>query len=514
VKLGARSLAEHPPAWAAPSIKKLRAQWDLPIKVLQFGEGNFLRAFVDWMLQRMNDRGLFGGRAVLVQPIAEGMSDAINAQDGLYTVLLRGIEGGEVAESREIVGSVSRCVNPYAQFDEYLAYASSPDLRFVVSNTTEAGIRVDPADRADARPAPSFPGKLTQLLYARFRYFGADPNKGLVLLPCELVERNGDKLQRAVLQTAESFAYPPEFMRWVRESCVFTNTLVDRIVTGYPKEEAALLGDALGYDDALLVAGEVFHSWVIEAPDWVQKEIPLREAGLDVTFTDDMNPYRERKVRILNGAHTMTVLAAYLAGKETVREVMDDPAFFAYVERGLRDEIVPTLALPRADVLSFASAVLERFKNPFIKHYLLDIALNSVSKYKARILGTLFDFVKNEGRFPQRLTFALAALASFYRGREIRDGALIGVRNGVEYRIKDDPVVLAFFQEAWSGAPAEGRCSPAFCRDLAVRLLGRTDFWDRDLNVALPGFGARVADFIHLIDQVGVRGAMERLGAS
>lgn len=481
----------------------------LPERVIQFGEGNFLRAFVDWMIERMNARGVFGGRVVLVQPIATGMTKAINAQQGLYTVVLRGIEHGKVCETREIVTSVSRCVDPYTEYEAFLACAANPDLRFVVSNTTEAGICTDPADRVESRPAPSFPGKLTQLLYARFRHFAGDPRRGLVMLPCELIENNGQNLERAVRLTAERWKLPVEFMHFLTDACVFTNTLVDRIVTGYPKDEAAALAEHLGYEDPLLVAGELFHAWVIESPRSLAEELPLREAGLNVVFTHDITPYRERKVRILNGAHTMTALAAFLAGKETVRDCMQDPLFSSFVERGIHDEILPTLKLPRPELLEFAEAVVERFDNPFIRHNLIGIALNSVSKYRARILGTVIDYVREQGKLPQRMTFALAALIVFYRGQGIVDGALVGERNGVPYRILDDASVLEFFRDAWAGGAT---LDLEFCSELVRRVLGRTDFWGEDLNVTLPGLGARVAEHVHAICTAGVRPALEHLG--
>ena len=496
-------------AWLR-SQGRLPASSALPETVLQFGEGNFLRAFADWMLERMNAQGLFGGRAVLVQPIAQGMSRAINDQDGLYTVILRGIDAGEKKDTREIVGSVSRCIDPYTEFDAFLHAATNPDLRFVISNTTEAGIRIDPEDRLDARPAVSFPGKLTQLLYARFQHFGGAPERGLVMLPCELIEKNGFALERAVRETAEAWGLGAEFGAWLSSACTFTNTLVDRIVTGYPKDELDVLTEELGYQDSLLVAGEVFHSWVIESPRPLERELPLTQAGLSVVWTHDITPYRERKVRVLNGAHTMLVLAAYLAGKDTVRDCMQDPALRRHVERGIHDEILPTLSLPKDELVSFANSVVERFDNPYIRHYLLSIALNSVSKYKARILGTVFDYTRLHGEPPPRLTFGLAALIAFYRGREIQDGALLGTRDGQVYRIQDDRTVLEFFKEAW--ADADVPPSREFCSTLVERLLARGDFWGQDLREALPGFQQAVAAQLHAICTDGAPAALERLG--
>lgn len=482
----------------------------MPERVLQFGEGNFLRAFVDWMIHRMNEQGLFAGRAVLVQPIAKGMADALNAQQGLYTVILRGIEGDTPRESCELVESVSRCIDPYADYEAFIACAKNPDLRFVVSNTTEAGIRTDPADRLDERPAASFPAKLTQLLYARFCYFDGDPARGLVMLPCELIEKNGVELERAVRETARRFDLPSAFGRFLSEACVFTSTLVDRIVTGYPKTEAAELAERLGYDDSLLVVGETFHSWVIERHRPIETELPLREAGLDVVFTDDVTPYRERKVRILNGAHTMTALAAHLAGKRTVRNCLDDPLFAAFVERGIFDEIVPTLKLPRAEVETFARAVVERFRNPFLHHALLDIALNSVSKYKARILGTMKDYQRENRRLPPRLVFALAALIVFYRGKDVKEGVLIGECNGAPYPIRDDAAVLGVFREAWAG---ENTATSTFYTDLTRRVLGRRDFWGEDLCITVPGLAEAVASHVHAIRTEGVTRALSQIMA-
>lgn len=483
---------------------------ELPERVLQFGEGNFLRGFVDWMLERMNRKGLFQGRAVLVQPIAQGLAERVNAQDGLYTVLLRGVEAKAMSESCELITSVSRCVDPHVDFEAFLALGRQAELRFVVSNTTEAGIRTDAGDRLEARPSPSFPGKLTQLLYARYQHFAGDAARGLVLLPCELIERNGDALQRTVLELAERWALPTEFVAWVRQSCVFTNTLVDRIITGYPKDEASELEQRFGYRDALIVAGEVFHCWVIESPHPLENELPLAATGLGVVWTNDMTPYRERKVRILNGAHTTVALAAFLSGKNTVRECMEDPLFRGYLEGAIRHEIVPTLSLPPDELSSFAASVLERFESPFIRHQLLSISLNSVSKYKARILSTVLDNQRRFGRPSPRLTFAFAALAAFYCGRELGNGALIGARDAGPYEIRDDLPVLEFFLTAWQHAEARA-CSLEACARLVDELLARRDFWGAQADELSPDFRTAAGHHLHAICTHGARRALEAL---
>lgn len=485
------------PAAASPGAAAL------PERVLQFGEGNFLRAFVDWMLQRMNDAGVFGGRAVVVQPIPAGAAAALGGQDGRYTVILRGLVDGRVEESRQIVSSVSRALDPYRDFDAFLACAAAPELRFVVSNTTEAGIRRDPADRPDARPAPSFPGKLTQLLHARFRAFAGDPAAGLVMLPCELVEDNGAALRRAVLETATAWGTGPAFARWIDEACVFASTLVDRIVTGYPAAEAPALEQALGYRDGLMVAGEIFHAWVIEAPATVERELPFAAAGLNVTFTPDLRPYRERKVRILNGAHTAMAAIGLLDGQPTVRACMEDPVIGAFVARLIDGEIVPALAprLPASELASFAAQVTERFRNPFIEHRLASIALNATSKYRARLLGTVRDLAVAGDRPPPRASFVLAALIALHAPAE--RGA------GVDAAATDEPAAVELYRNAW--LEAGPRPSLEACQTLAGRVLGAAALWGEDLRSSVPGWQESVAAFLHHIVTAGMRAALVRL---
>ena len=425
----------------------------LPERVLQFGEGVFLRAFFDPMVDRMNERGLFGGRVVVVQPIAEGLVDVLNAQGGSYTLILRGLQNGRVVNDRFRIGSIRRGIDPYRDFGTFLEAAHNPELRFIVSNTTEAGIAFRPGDRFDDAPPSSFPGKLTRFLYGR--YTAGLP--GFVLLPCELIDRNGDNLRRTVLETAANWRLPQAFRDWVTGANVFANTLVDRIVTGYPKDEAAALSAELGYEDRLLDTAEPFLFWAIEAPAEVERELPLREAGFDVVWTDGLKPYRDRKVHILNGAHTAMTMVALLAGKETVGECMADPAIRGWVEAAIDEEIIPTLTLPRVELEQFARAVLERFSNPFIRHQLMSIALNSVSKYKTRVLPTVERYVAMNGRPPARLSQSLGALIEVYRSGR--------------FPVKDDPAILKMFA----------------ARPDAGDVLARADWWGRDLR-ELPGF--------------------------
>lgn len=479
----------------------------LPERVVQFGEGVFLRGFVDWMIDQMNRAGMFNGRVVVVQPLPRGTVDQLNEQDGFYTLLLGGIRNGTVVNSRQLINSISRGINPYRDYDEFLRCARNPDLRLIVSNTTEAGIVFNPADRLAETPPVSFPGKLTALLYSRFRKFNGDVQKGLVLLPCELIDRNGDVLKKCVLLTAELWGLEAEFIDWVVKANCFTNTVVDRIVTGYPGDEAAAIFQELGYADALLDAGEMYHSWVIEGPEHLADEFPFHRAGLNVTWTRDVTPYRDRKVRILNGAHTMAAPAAFLAGKQTVRELVEDGVISEFLRRGIEEEIIPTLDSPRPELETFAADVRERFANPCIRHQLLSITPNSTSKFKVRALPSILEYVARKGSLPRRLTFSLAGLIAFYRGTEIRDGALIGSRDGSEYKILDDPAALEVFSSAWSAFDF----TPAGSESLVMNVLSRQAIWQTDLN-AVPGLKRAVAGHLYRIITRGPLEAMKHAG--
>lgn len=479
---------------------------ELPERVLQFGEGNFLRGFVDWMLDNMNEKGIFNGRAVVVQPIAQGLAEVLNNQDGLYTLYLRGIQNGRTVEEKRIVSSVSRGINPYSEFDEYLKCAENPDLRFIISNTTEAGIAYNPKDRLDDKPPASFPGKLTVLLYKRFKTFNGEPSKGFVIIPCELIERNGDNLKRIVLQLTTEWGLEKEFIDWLEKSNFFLNTLVDRIVTGYPRDEVQKLTDELGYKDNLINTAEIFHLWVIEGDKRFSEEIPFTQAGLNVIWTEDMTPYRTRKVRILNGAHTMTVLAAYLYGKDTVKECMDDQIIHTFMNKGIYEEIIPTLDLPLEELTDFAGAVSERFANPFIKHYLLSIALNSTSKFKTRVLPSILEYINIKGDIPKVLTFSLAALLAFYRGTELHENSLIGSRATNDYNICDDMSVLEMFSKLWKDFDGSKEGSER----LVSEVLSKTDIWGCDLN-NISSLKLKITEYLYKIVTSGMAEAINEV---
>ncbi len=475
-------------------------------RIAQFGEGNFLRAFVDWMVHKTNEAGAYDGSVVLIQPIARGLTDMINENKGLYTVILRGVENGKVVEDATVVESVSRCLDPYRDFKDFLALAESPDLRFVISNTTEAGIAYAAGDKPTDAPPASYPAKLAVFLHHRWQALKGAADKGLAMIPCELIDRNGDKLKETVFRWASEWGYEAAFIDWLKNSCDFLNSLVDRIVTGYPRDEAEAIWEKLGYRDDLLDTAEPFQLWVIEGNKKYADELPLAKAGCKVIWTDDMTPYRTRKVRILNGAHTSSVLGAYLGGVDTVREMVEDPVFSAFMKKVLNDEVMPILTLPKEEVKEFAAAVLERFANPFIKHRLLDISLNSVSKFKARVLPSLQEAAAAAGKATPALAFSLAALVAFYRGTKIVDGALQGDRAGSPYQIRDDLPVLEKFAALWSAFDG----SDAGAKKLMDAVLSDEAWWGEDLR-KIPGLseacGAGLADIL----KNGAKAAMARV---
>ena len=385
-----------------------------PERVIQFGEGGFLRGFADWMIQKMTDCGAFEGKVVVVQPIEQGMCDMLSAQDCKYTHIIRGSEGVEISQ----IDVISRCVKPYEDWESYMALADIPSMRFIISNTTESGIVFNAADTAENVPAVSFPAKLTLLLKRRFdKALG-----GFIILPCELIDRNGDNLKKCVLQYADLFGYGEDFKAWVESENVFTNTLVDRINTGYPKGEDL----NLGYEDNMVNTSEYFHLWVIETDYDIEKELPFSKADLNVIVTKDkLEMYRTRKVRILNGAHTSLVPYALLSGLDTVKSCMDDETMREHIRKCVFDEIIPTLDLPRDELVDYANNVLIRFSNPYIKHYLSSIALNSVSKFKVRVLPSITEYIKRFDKMPDTLIFAFAKLIEFYRTDMTNDDAEI-----------------------------------------------------------------------------------------
>lgn len=387
-----------------------------PERVIQFGEGGFLRGFVDWMLQKLNDNTDFNGSVVVVQPIAAGMCDMLEEQNCLYTHIMRGLENGQPKVDKQVVDVISRTVKPYEDFNSFLELAKNPDFRFIFSNTTEAGITYVPEDKLTDAPPSSYPAKLTALLYERFKA-GLG---GFLVIPCELIDKNGETLKEIVLKYASDWSLGDEFINWINSENHFFNTLVDRIVTGFPKGEKT----DLEYEDHMLDTSELFHLWVIEGDTQFQNELPFDKIGLNVIWTkDELEKYRTRKVRILNGAHTSLVPYAMLKGFTTVKECVDNTELNAYLRACIFDEIIPTLDLPEAELKDYAENVLERFSNPFIVHKLSSISLNSVSKFKVRVLPSILEYIKRFHKMPEHLLIAFGALIRFYKTDMANDSA-------------------------------------------------------------------------------------------
>ena len=464
-----------------------------PERIIQFGEGNFLRAFVDWIISNMNEKTDFNSSVVVVQPIEKGMIDALNAQDGLYHVNLQGLSNGEVINSLRMIDVISRALSPYQDFDAFLSLAEQPEMRFVISNTTEAGINFDPSCKLDDAPASSYPGKLTQLLYHRFKHFAGDPAKGLIIFPCELIFLNGHKLKETIYQYIELWNLGEEFKAWFESACGVYATLVDRIVPGFPRKEIEQIKAKLDYDDNMVVQGEAFHLWVIEAPESVAEEFPANKAGLNVLFVPSEEPYHERKVTLLNGPHTVLSPVAFLAGVDIVRDACQHEVIGKFIHRVMFDELMETLNLPKAELQKFAEDVLERFNNPFVDHQVTSIMLNSFPKYATRDLPGLKEYLKRKGSLPEGLVLGLAAIMVYYRGGKRADG--------VEIIPNDAPEIMALLSQLWSECSVE---------NLVKRVLGTTSIWGEDLN-SIPLLAERVAYYIDKIQNQGMLQTVKEL---
>lgn len=468
-------------------------------RILQFGEGNFLRAFTDWIVNHMNREIGFNAGIDVIQPLPQGMVDLLNEQQGLYHVYLKGIKDGQPVKEFTLIDCINQGINPYTDYDAYENSFLNPELRFVFSNTTEAGIAMDASDTLQMRPQRSFPAKVAALLYQRYKAFNGDKDKGLVFFACELIEKNGDTLKKYVLQHANNWQLGDDFIQWVNQSCAFCNTLVDRIVPGFPKEEIKQIQQELSYIDNLVVVGEYFHFWVIEAPEWVQHEFPASQAGLQVKFVNDITPYREQKVLVLNGCHTGSFAVSYLSGLETVREAFEDPEAGLFMRELVYKEVVPVLQGDETELTAFAHKILERFSNPYIRHLWQSIALNAMSKWETRNLPTVIKYYKAFGKLPQRQVFSLAALIAYYKG-EI---------NGKSYTLQDDQWILDFYKEAWT----ECNGQPFSIEKLVNKVLALEKVWKQDLN-QIPGLTSEVSQYLSLIEQAGMREAVKAVGSN
>ena len=472
--------------------KKLFKKPERKVKIMQFGEGNFLRAFVEWILQDLNDKGAIDASVVVVQPMPFGRVEELAKQDGLYTLRLEGIDNGKNVKKSQVIDVVGDCINPFTHYEDFLKYGESEDLQVIISNTTEAGIAVDPTDTDFSQCPVSYPGKLLALLKRRYDHFKGDMNRGLAIVPCELIDDNGDELYRCLTELAKINKMDEKFIKWMQTANHFTSTLVDRIVPGYPRNEIEDIQKETGYIDNNVVKGEIFHLWVLKKEPLVQKYLPADKTGLNVIFADDIHPYKQRKVKILNGSHTALVPVAYLCGIDTVGESMNDKTISKYVRDFVFDEVNPTIDLPQNEMTAFANSVIERYRNPYIRHELMSIALNSTTKFKTRLLPTLLDYVRIKGALPKHLLFSLAAIIEFHKGK----------RGNEDIALNDDPAYLAKWKSLWAGFDGD-------YEKLAKAVLGWKEAWDMDMNTIHPEITATVAKYLKEIEAKGMRGAVE-----
>ena len=468
-----------------------------PVKIMQFGEGNFLRAFIDWIVDSMNKKADFNAGVVVVQPMPFGRVKELASADGLYTLDLQGINNGQTVKTHQVIDCLEDFINPFEEYQKYLDYAKSEDLEFIISNTTEAGIAFDPKDTDFTKTPNSFPGKLLAFLKARYDHFKGDVKKGLEIIPCELIDHNGDTLKEILVQLAEHNHMDKAFIDWVENANRYYNTLVDRIVPGYPRNEDKELWNQLGYVDNNMVVGEIFHLWVIDGKTVkdLETKLPTAKAGLNVLFVDSIKPYKERKVKILNGSHTCLVPVSYLSGIDTVRETIEDKQLNQFVLDFIFNEVVPTINIPRDQMDSYANSVLERYGNPFVRHELMSIALNSVTKYKTRILPTVLQNLEDLKHFPDHALFSLAALMVFYRGK----------RGEEDIKLADDAWALDMFKELW--ADFDG--SKAACGKIAQHVLSLKSHWEVDLT-KYDGVLEFVTDCLYEITSTSMREALAK----
>ena len=490
-----------------PMINAVNKKEPKKVKIMQFGEGNFLRAFVDWIINEMNKANVYDGGVVVVQPMSFGRCKELAEADGLYTLYLQGLQDGQAVRSHEVIKCLQDFINPFEQYDKYLEYAESDDLEIVISNTTEAGIAFDPNDTDFSKCPNSYPGKLLAFLHKRYQA----GTKGLYIIPCELIDYNGKKLREVLIQLAQHNNMDEKFITWISEANKFYNTLVDRIVPGYPRNEATEFQLEIGYQDQNMVVGEIFHLWCIDANSVETKEeakanleelnalFPCDKANLNVLFVDSIVPYKQRKVKILNGSHTCLVPVSYLAGIDTVRETIEDPEIGAFVKEFIFDEVIPTIDIPHDQMVAYSNSVLERYMNPYVRHELMSIALNSCSKYKERVLPSVLQYIERKNQLPKHALFSLAALMTFYKGvRVVADNAPIA--------LADDPKHIENFAQLW--AEYDGTKEGAV--KLATSVLGWEAHWGKDLNT-VPGVTEFVAEALYAQQTMSMKDAIKAL---
>lgn len=462
-------------------------------RIIQFGGGNFLRGFVDWIIDEYNDQTDSDMGVLVIKPTERGNYQTWRAQDGLFHVLTKGIKNGKLVDESRLVKCVNRIIHPYHEWETFLESAENPDTRFIISNTTESGINFNAEDKKTDSPPHEFPAKLTLWLFHRYRFFNGNIAFGCVCIPAELLINNGLLLKKCILKYSELWDLEKGFQTWINEAMVFCNTLVDRIIPGVSKDKLSKVWGELGMEDIMVTQGEPYHFFAIEAPLKIRKELPLDKVGLNIIYTEDLSPYRTRKVRILNGAHTSMVPVGYLYGTETVREAVEHQVMGSFVKKVIFDEIIPTLHLPEEELQQYANDVLDRFRNPFIHHQLISISLNSTSKFRTRVLPSILEFKKRKGKFPDGLVFSMAALIHFYKGE----------KNGEVIPLKDDLEAIAFLKKLWEECDG----SESDFGKMAQQVLAWKKNWGSDLN-DISGFKEKLATSLYVIEKQGIQNAI------
>lgn len=452
----------------------------LPIKIVQFGGGNFMRGFTDYVINKLNKETDFKGGIVNLQATPNGSIQKMEEQDNLYTLFSRGIKKGEIIDEKQVISAIQKSINPYADYDAFLNLAKEEELEFVFSNTTETGIAYDESETSYQGPHKNFPAKVAVLLHERFKHFNGAADKGLRIIPCELIEDNAFVLRDIIIKYAQLWNLEDAFVQWINQSNYFHNTLVDRIVPGYPKDDIETYEDQLDYEDQNMVVSETFLLFVIQEAGNLNERIPFNKINEQILVVDDIQPYRLRKVRILNGGHTLMLAPAILSGKELVKKAIDDQFIGKFLSNAIFNEVNPTLGLDENELKEFAEEVFDRFRNPFIKHHLASIALYFVSKFKVRVLPSLLTYVETNGKLPLNLTFSLASLIRFYQG-SFGEKAL---------PLNDEEGIIAKFKEIWTNEDY---------KKVAELALSETLFWDTDLT-KVEGLKIAVAKALYEID--------------
>lgn len=489
-----------------PAINAVNKKEVKPVKIMQFGEGNFLRAFVDWIVNSVNKTTDFNAGVVVVQPMPFGRCKELEAADGLYTLYLQGLQDGKAVRVHEVIKCLQDFINPFEQYDKYLDYALSDDLEIIISNTTEAGIAFDPNDTDFSKCPNSYPGKLLAFLEKRYNA----GKKGLCIIPCELIDHNGATLREVLVKLANHNHMDAKFIKWIETENKFFNTLVDRIVPGYPRGEAEAFQLDLGYQDQNMVVGEIFHLWCIDAQtvsdakeakanlEYLKSILPTEKAGLNVLFVDSIVPYKQRKVKILNGSHTTLVPVSYLAGIDAVKETIEDEQLGKFVREFIFDEVIPTIDIPHDEMVAYSNSVLERYMNPYVHHLLMSIALNSSTKYKERVLPSVLQYIERKKALPKHALFSLAALIVFYRGIRLSDMSSIKIEDTNTAFVELTKNLWNEFDNTHEGA-----------LKIVTTVLGLKDHWGVDLN-AIEGVTEFVTSSLEAILANGIRKAIEK----